>query len=303
MQPSYIKLYQNGTLIKRVKAAENILKHCTLCPHNCRVNRKNSATGKCRSGKQATVAIYFAHRGEEPPISGRHGSGTIFFSHCTGQCIFCQNYDISQRVMAKAITNTELANMMLTLQKWQCHNINLVSPTHYVPQVLEALYIATEQGLNIPLVYNTSGFENISTLKLLDGIIDIYLPDMKYADNSVARELSGMPNYCEINRAAIGEMHCQVGNLFVDKNGIAKKGMIIRHLVLPNNLSQTKEILLYIKEYFPKNIHISLMSQYFPAYKASSHKKLNRPLSKKEYFAAKKLLDDLEFINGWVQLL
>ncbi len=288
---------------KKIYEAYKILEECSLCPNNCRVNRTENQRGVCKTGINPVISSYNPHYGEEPPISGIYGSGTIFFTHCTMKCIFCQNYPISQLGNGTEISIEKLADIMLYLQQKKCHNINLVTPTHIVPQFLKALRIAISKGFKLPIVYNTSGYESVETLKLLEGIIDIYLPDIKYSDDEYAFKYSGIKNYVSINRAAIKEMFRQVGNLKTDKDGIAYKGMIIRHLVLPNNISGTKEMFNFLKEEVSTSVTISLMSQYFPAYKAVNDKKLRNRITKEEY---QELIDyalKLGFENILIQTL
>lgn len=281
--PQYIKLYETGELDRRIEIAEEILKSCTLCPHQCKVNRLNNQKGFCRSGKNPIVSSYNAHYGEEPPISGIYGSGTIFFTNCTMHCVFCQNYPISQLGNGKEVTIDELAFMMNYLQKKGCHNINFVTPTHFVPQILKALKIAIKSGFKLPLVYNTSGYEKIQTLKLLDGIIDIYLPDMKYGNETTGFKYSGVNDYPKFNQQAIKEMYRQVGDLKTTRDGIAYQGVLIRHLVLPYNLADSKAILDFLKNEVSLTITIGIMSQYFPAYKAVDDDKLKYKITKEEY--------------------
>ncbi|MEA3407961.1 MAG: radical SAM protein [Chloroflexota bacterium] len=300
--PGYHTLYEKGLLHVRVEAVRERLLSCDLCPRKCGVNRLEGERGYCRSGARAIVASVNPHHGEEPCLSGTRGSGTIFFSNCTAHCIFCQNYPISQLGLGSERSTAELAEAMLSLQRRGCHNINLVTPTHFLPQILSALEKAVGGGLRIPLVYNTSGYERVSVLKLLDGIIDIYLPDAKYADEDVAHELSGFDDYVECNRRALVEMQRQVGEeLILDEKGIAQRGLIIRHLVLPHGLSQTEQVLSWIAENLSKRTYISLMAQYFPAYKAVDHPKLGRRLLPHEYAAALEAFDAAGLENGWRQ--
>ncbi len=241
------------------------------------------------------------HHGEEPPISGFRGSGTIFFTGCSLGCVFCQNYPISHLLHGNQITVPRLAEIMLRLQKAGAHNINLVTPTHFTPQIMAALLIAYKKGLKIPIVYNCGGFESLNTLKLLDGIVDIYMPDMKYSDPEMAKLYSSARTYPQINKVAVKEMYRQVGDLQIDENGIAKKGLLIRHLVLPENIAGTKEILRFIAEEISPNTYISLMSQYFPAYKALSMPAINRRITPAEYEKAREYLDQFGLSRGWVQ--
>jgi len=300
--PSYLRLHASGELTRRIERAYEILKHCTLCPRYCGVNRLAGERGYCRSGAEPIIASWAAHPWEEPPISGANGSGTIFFTYCTARCLFCQNYPISQLGVGQQVTVQRLAEMMLELQGRGCHNINLVTPTHFVPQILAALPIAIEQGLRLPLVYNSSGYETIGTLRLLDGVVDIYLPDAKYADEAVARRLSGFCGYVAANRAALREMYRQVGKeLLLDENGLAARGMIIRHMVLPGGLAGTRQVLAWIAHQLSPFIHISLMAQYFPAHKAVGDPILGRKITDEEYLEALAAFDALGLERGWRQ--
>lgn len=282
--PSYIRLYEEGKLKDRVEKAYDILKECTVCPHSCRVNRVKGEKGFCKTGERVRIASFFPHRGEEFPIRGYRGSGTIFISYCNMRCVYCQNYDISQEGEGEEYSPEEIAAIMLYLQEEGCHNINWVTPSHVVPQLLKALYVAVGKGLKIPIVYNTSSYDSIETLKLLDGVVDIYLPDIKYLSNSYGRKYSKVKNYPEITKKAIKEMFRQVGNLKIDENGIAYKGVLIRHLVLPENLSTSKEVIDFISSICP-DAHINIMSQYRPYYKAYMFKELNKPIDMQEYYS------------------
>lgn len=286
MIPGYIKLYQEGELRRRVQEFRTRLASCELCPRKCRVNRLAGEKGSCRTGVRAVVSSFGPHFGEEAPLVGRHGSGTIFFTHCNLRCLFCQNYSISQLGEGVEVTAEELAGMMLALQARGCHNINFVSPTHVIAQIMEALEIAVARGLKVPLVYNTGGYDSVETLKLLDGVVDIYMPDMKYADEETAWQLSGIHNYPEINRAAVKEMHRQVGDLVVDEDGIAVRGLIIRHLVLPGGLAGTAQIMEFIARELSPNSYVNVMAQYRPCYKAYQHPLLSRSITREEFTAA-----------------
>ncbi len=284
--PTYLQLHQDGRLTKRAKEALDLLQNCHVCPHYCGVNRIAGETGKCRTGRLAIVSSYGPHFGEESPLVGTHGSGTIFFANCNLKCIFCQNYTISQLGEGATITKEVLSKMMLSLQERGCHNINLVSPTHVVPQILEALEIAVNLGLRIPLVYNSGGYDSIETLKLLEGIIDIYMPDMKYFDDKAAEKLSSVKSYPSINQAAVKEMHRQVGDLYIDEKGIATHGLLIRHLVLPNELAGTEGIVKFIAREVSPNSYVNIMSQYHPCYKAFQVPELSRRISREEFLQA-----------------
>lgn len=298
--PSYLNIGERE-FEKRVKDAEKILESCRLCPYQCGVNRISGEMGLCRSTAQLKISSSNAHFGEEPPISGTRGSGTIFFTSCTLRCVFCQNYPISQLNNGNFTTISQLSGMMLDLQKRGCHNINLVTPTHFVPQIMKAIWEARRNGFSIPIVYNCSGYESVAALKLLDGIIDIYLPDSKYADNAIARKYSKAINYFDVLKSVLKEMHRQVGDLKIDENGIAVSGLIIRHLVLPNNLSGTDQILPWIAENISRDTYISLMSQYFPAFQAMNYPQLARNITRKEYQNAKNIFHYSGLVNGWLQ--
>jgi putative pyruvate formate lyase activating enzyme len=289
-------------LQNRIEAAYALLGSCRVCPRECGVNRlKNEKIGFCRSGLHPVVASVSPHHGEEPPLSGSKGSGTIFFANCNLRCLYCQNYPISQFGNGTERTPGELACQMLRLQEQGCHNLNLVTPTHFMPQVLKALGIAKERGFSLPIVYNTSGYETVEALRLLDGIVDIYLPDMRYSDDAASLKYSIAPHYREVNQAAVREMYRQAGNLSLDDAGIAKSGLIIRHLVLPGGRSGTESIMRYLAEEISRDVYISLMSQYFPAYKAKEHEEINRKITAEEYEEARRIMESYGLENGWVQ--
>ncbi|MFC1528720.1 radical SAM protein [Candidatus Latescibacterota bacterium] len=300
MIPGYIELFKKGELKKRASILKEYYKKCSLCPHHCGGDRTKGETGICRSGTQSVVASFNSHQGEEPPISGKSGSGTIFFSGCSGRCIFCQNYPISQLGTGRIVTDERLAEMMIELQNRGCHNINLVSPTHFIPSIVSSLYIAVSKGLRLPIVYNTGGYEREDIIKILNGIIDIYLPDTKYADNKIAERLSGFHSYVEHNRSALKEMFHQVKNLKV-KDGVAVRGLIVRHLILPDGLSGTEDVLRFLSESISSDIYVSLMDQYFPANKALHHEKLSRRITEKEYFDGIEYFTSNGLHNGWIQ--
>lgn len=278
----------------------NLLSSCKLCPRRCGVNRLKGKKGFCGAGKDLKTYNYHLHFGEEPPISGIKGSGTIFFSHCNSRCVYCQNYKFSQLEEGKKIEINELAESMLTLQRQGAHNINLVTPTHFVPQIILAIDTAKEMGLSIPIVYNTNGYEVQETLDLLNGIIDIYLPDMRYSNNEMAERYSELKDYVTYNRNAVKIMYKQAGDLVME-DGIAKKGLIIRHLVLPNGIAGTEETMKFIKDEISPSTYISLMSQYYPVYKAGEYQELNRQITVKEYEEAVNIMSDLGLENGWIQ--
>lgn len=279
------------------------LKLCNICPHKCGVNRLNGIKGRCKCDNKIKIALASVHNYEEPCISGKNGSGTVFFSNCNLNCIYCQNYEISQLGKGKEITIEHLAQIFIKQQEKNVNNINLVTPTMYVPQIIEAIKIARKKSLNIPIIYNSNGYENVETIKKLNGYIDIYLPDLKYYSNEIAKKYSKIDNYFETAISAIKEMQKQVGNPIFNEKGIIQKGVIIRHLILPHHLLNTKNILKYVKENFDENTYISIMAQYFPTYKAKEDKLINRKLTKKEYKEIENYLYLLNLKNGYIQEL
>ena len=290
-----------SALRKAIEYFKDSLKKCDICPRKCGVDRKGGRLGYCRAPHNPVVYSYMAHRGEEPPISGSRGSGTIFFSHCNMKCVYCQNYSFSQLDEGREVSIEKLSDIMLYLQKAGCHNINLVSPTHFVPQIVLALEAAFVKGLDIPIVYNTGGYERMETLKAISGLIDIYMPDMRYSNDEMAAKYSDAPDYVEYNRPAVREMQEQVGDLITDDEGIAKHGLIIRLLALPGRISGTEDTLRFIKERISKDAYLSIMSQYYPAFKAHDYKELSNPLPRDEY---KNVVDACRLLglnNGWVQ--
>jgi putative pyruvate formate lyase activating enzyme len=294
----------SGELEARAARLEARLASCDICPRQCRVNRLNGELGFCCSGRLPIVASYCAHRGEEPAISGRRGSGAIFFANCNLRCVFCQNYQISQdseRWRDSELDPSTLAGYMLALQNQGCHNINLVSPSHFVPQIVRALTLAVPRGLCVPIVYNTNAYDSLATLSELDGIVDIYLPDLKYASDEVAHRLSGAPDYVGRAREAIKEMYRQVGNLVIDEGGVAVRGVIVRHLILPGGLAGSRESLTWLAHEVSPDITVSLMSQYHPTHQASRFPEISRPISSAEYAAAIAALDKAGLENGWAQ--
>lgn len=298
--PGYLKLGKKE-LKKRIKKAYQLMENCMLCPRKCGVNRIKGEKGYCRTGIDLEISSFYSHMGEEPPISGWNGSGTIFFTHCNLRCVFCQNYPISHLGYGNKISIDRLAEIMLTLQKRGCHNINLVTPTHFTPHILAAVDKAIDKGLRIPLVYNCGGYEAMETLKLLKGVVDIYLPDIKYGSSREAKKYSNAPDYFEVAKKAVKEMYEQVGELQLSREGIAQRGLIIRHLVLPNNLAKTDKVLSFIKNELSPHIHISIMNQYFPAYKAINIEDLNRKVTDKEYRRVLNLAKKLSLERGWRQ--
>lgn len=279
-----------------------MLEKCMICPHNCGINRLDGQVGRCKSKDTVKIALYSTHNFEEPCISGKKGSGTVFFSNCNMNCVFCQNYEISQQGKGKEISIQELADIFIKQQEKDVENINLVTPTSYVPQIIEAIKIARENGLKIPIVYNTNGYEKVETLKMLEGYIDIYLPDLKYSDDLLAKRLSKVDNYFEIATNAIKEMHRQVGQPVFNEDGIMQKGMIIRHLVLPNHILNSRRVLKWINDNM-NDVYVSVMAQYFPTYKAKGIEDINRKLTKEEYEEIENYLYRLNLENGYIQEL
>ena len=313
--PSYLALARNDELARRANEARRRVSHCDLCPRACGVNRAAGERGFCGAPLEAIVASHNRHDGEEPPISGTRGSGTIFLGHCTMRCVFCQNFPISQRGVGRQVGAAGLAGMMLELQRRECHNVNFVTPTHYVHEILAALVLAVEQDFALPLVWNTSGYESLETLRLLDGVVDIYLPDIKYADDRMAEKYSQGRNFVAANRAALGEMWRQVGPLEMspsasdpsdlsDSSGpaIARRGMIVRHLVLPGGIAGTADCLQFLAREISPHVHLSLMSQYFPANRVEEFPELNRRVTQEEYAPLADLAEQLGF-DGWLQPL
>lgn len=281
--PAYAALLERGVLAQRVSAALSHLTKCDVCPLACGVDRTAGELGVCKTGEHAQVSSTFAHHGEERPISGRRGSGTIFFMRCNLHCVYCQNAEISQLSFGREVSGQEMARMMLALQAQGCHNINLVSPSHVVPQVLEAVYLAAREGLTLPLVYNTGGYDSLEMLSLLDGVVDIYMPDMKYGDPETARKYSQVKEYPRVNQAAVLAMHRQVGDLQLNDQGIATKGLLVRHLVLPNGLAGSGSVLRFLTERVSKNTYLNIMAQYHPAYRAQEFPELTRRITPQEY--------------------
>lgn len=280
-----------------------IFQKCILCPHECKVNRNQGNLGKCRADSQIKISLADLHFFEEPCISGKNGSGAVFFTGCNMHCMFCQNYEISQLAKGKIISIEELAKEFLKLQERGAHNINLVTGCIYVPLIIESLKLAKKEGLIIPIVYNSSGFEKKETLQMLEGYVDVYLPDFKYFYNRLAKELSDVDNYFEVATGAIKQMYRQVGNPHFDENGILQKGLIIRHLVLPNHLQNTKQVLKWIQKNISSQVLVSVMAQYFPEYKACEKEEINRKLTKEEYEEILAYMDKLGIKNGYFQRL
>lgn len=287
--PTYIKLYNEGILENRIQELSELLKNCTICPHECKVDRTSGKKSICGADWRVEISSAFQHFGEESPLVGRHGSGTIFLTHCNLKCVFCQNYDISHLGDGKVITAEDLSNIMIHLQSLGCHNINFVTPTHYVAQIISALPKAIEKGLKIPLVYNCGGYESVKTLRLLDGIIDIYMPDTKFYSSETASRFTKAKNYSEILKEALKEMHKQVGDLVVNSSGIAVRGLLIRHLVMPKDLAGTKNMMKFIADELSTNSFVNIMAQYRPCHLAYKYNELNRRITHLEFLNALKM--------------
>lgn len=294
--PAYLNLSLSELRV-RASSAYARMEHCDLCARRCDVDRMNGDLGVCKTGLQAMVSSYGPHMGEEDPLRGWKGSGTIFFARCNLRCQFCQNHDISQTDAGDEVTSQELARIMLALQAMGCHNINLVSPSHVVAQILAALPLAVQGGLHSPLVYNSGGYDSLETLKLLDGIMDIYMPDMKFANGGHAKKYSRAGNYPQVNRAAVREMYRQVGDLQLDEDGLATRGLLVRHLVLPRNLAGTQQIVNFLSDEISKTTYLNLMAQYHPAYNANRYPELNRRITSSEYNAAVRMAKEAGLTN------
>lgn len=308
MKPSYLNLLATGELQRRVAALEALLERCTVCPRDCFNNRLRNEIAACYSGYLPIVSSYTAHFGEEPPLVGTHGAGNIFFGNCNLRCVYCQNYQISQthkEQLKNEVTHERLAQMMLELAGRGCHNINFVSPTHFVPQMARAILLAAEQGLAVPIVYNTNAYDAVPVLQLLDGIVDVYLPDLKYAESEAGYQYSKVPSYTEHARAAVREMYRQMGDeLVFDNDGLLKRGLVIRLLVLPNDVAGVRESLEWIRDELSPRVTISLMAQYYPIHQASSNQRyvlLSRRINESEWFRAVSALETLGMEEGWMQ--
>lgn len=283
LKAAYVKLLDKGLLSEKVKKAEKHIYNCKLCPHECGVNRREEV-GICQGGSEALVSSYGPHLGEERVLVGFNGSGTIFFGYCNMSCVFCQNYGLSAHGEGRIVSNKKLADMMLSLQNhYGCHNINLVTPTHYVANILEAIYLAGKKGLELPIVYNTGGYESVETLKLLEGVVDIYMPDFKYIYDDSGKRYSKIEDYPKRAKEALREMDRQVGGLKKDNRGMAYRGLLIRHLMLPGSLEETKKILSFIKRELSEDVLVNLMDQYYPSYKAFQYEEISKRLDPKDY--------------------
>ncbi len=285
-RPSYIDLFDRGELERRIVLLKDILKECRLCPRECRVNRLNGEVGYCRAPSELMVSSAFPHFGEESPLVGYHGSGTIFLTHCSLRCIFCQNYDISHEGRGEPITPSDLARAMKRLQEMGCHNINFVTPSHYTPQIIASLPEAIEMGLKLPIVYNCSGYESLEVIQLLEGIVDIYMPDAKYMDERHSQRYSKAPDYPEVLKKVLKEMHRQVGDLKLNSAGIAERGLLIRHLVMPNDVASSEAVLKFIAEEISVHSYVNIMAQYRPEYRAFDYPEIGRRITQKEFSEA-----------------
>jgi putative pyruvate formate lyase activating enzyme len=298
MQPSYIALYKTNRLKERIQILYNILENCQLCPRKCGVNRLKGEKGYCKSTAEIKVSSIFPHFGEEPELVGKYGSGTIFLTNCNLGCLYCQNYDISHFGEGEIMSVEELAKGQIYLQKMGCHNINFVTPTHFIPQIVESVFLAAQMGLNLPLVYNCGGYENVEVIKLLEGIFDIYMPDIKYSSSEDSKKYSNAQDYFERAKESVLEMYRQTGDLKV-VNGIAIRGLIIRHLVLPNDVAGSKEVLRFIAEEISKDSYVNIMDQYRPLYRAFEFDEINRPITNSEYYEVIKIAKDFGLHRGF----
>ena len=297
--PSYIKLYNSGELQERIKILNAILEDCRLCPRDCRKNRLKGEIGICKAGAELMVSSVFPHFGEEPPLVGYYGSGTIFLTHCNLRCIFCQNFDISHSGEGKEVTTNEFADYMIYLQRLGCHNINFVTPTHYAAQIISTLPKAIEMGLELPLVWNCGGYESIEVIKLLDGIVDIYMPDFKYSISTSAKKYSKASDYPDIVKEALKEMHRQVGVLKMDNRGIAYRGLLIMHLIMPDGIAGTKDAMEFISKELSPDSYVNIMDQYRPCYKAFDHPEISRRITTEEYEEAVRFARDAGLYRGF----
>jgi putative pyruvate formate lyase activating enzyme len=285
-EPAYVSALKEGRLQERIDQAKGRLRECTLCPRNCKVNRLEGEIGFCKVGARAIISSANPHFGEEAPLVGSGGSGTIFMTSCNLKCVFCQNYEISHLMEGQEVDTDAFGGLMIGLQRLGCHNINFVTPSHVVPQILEAVKWAAEDGLRVPLVYNSGGYDSVETLRLLDGVIDIYMPDLKFMDSRISKELMNAPDYPEVARAAIVEMHRQVGDLQINENGIATRGLLVRHLVMPDDLTETRKAMRFLATEVSTNTYVNIMNQYRPCGRAHEHPKLDRSVTRAEYLDA-----------------
>jgi len=297
--PSYISLFEKGQLDQRVQLLQEFLRECHLCPRECRIDRLNGEIGYCGAGSELMISSAFPHFGEEPPLVGHHGSGTIFLTHCNLRCIFCQNYDISHQGRGDRITALDMARVMVKLQEMGCHNINFVTPTHYAPQITASLPKAVEMGLRLPIVYNCSGYESIEVIRLLEGIVDIYMPDVKYMDEKHSKRFSNAPDYPEVIKKVLKEMHRQVGDLTTNSKGIAERGLLIRHLVMPGGVASSEAVLKFIAEEISVHSYVNVMAQYHPQYRADEYPEISRRITHKEFLEAIQLAKGFHLYRGF----
>jgi len=295
----YIELARTGKLAKKLESLTEILRECRLCPRECGVNRLEGQLGYCQAGADLMVSSAFPHFGEEPPLVGQHGSGTIFLTHCNLRCIFCQNYDISHLGRGEPIAPSDMARTMVRLQEMGCHNINFVTPTHYAAQIVAALPLGIEMGLRLPIVYNCSGYESLEILQLLDGIVDIYMPDAKFMEAQDARQFCNAPDYPEVLRVVLKEMHRQVGDLTLNSKGVAERGLLIRHLVMPGDVASSESVLKFIAEEISVHSYVNIMNQYRPEYRAGEHQQINRRTNYKEYLEAIQIAKRFRLYRGF----
>jgi len=297
--PGYVGLFEKGELNRRIRLIEEFLGACQLCPRRCGVNRREGEIGYCGAGSELTVSSAFAHFGEESPLVGLRGSGTIFLTHCNLRCVFCQNYDISHLGRGETTTSDEMARAMLRLQGLGCHNINFVTPTHYAPQIVASLPGAIKMGLRIPIVYNCSGYESLDVIRLLEGVVDIYMPDAKFMDGKYSRQFLNTPDYPEVLKGVLKEMHRQVGDLTIDSRGIAERGLLIRHLVMPGRVASSEEVLKFIAEDLSPHSYVNIMDQYRPEYRAHEYPDLNRRITHEEYAEAIQMAKRCHLYRGF----
>jgi len=297
--PSYLSLFENGELSQRVRVLQEFLQECRLCPRECRINRLDGEIGYCGARSELMVSSAFPHMGEEPPLVGNHGSGTIFLTHCNLRCIFCQNYDISHLGRGEQITPFDMARAMMKLQEMGCHNINFVTPSHYASQIVSSLSEAIEMGLHLPIVYNCSGYESIEVIRLLEGIVDIYMPDIKFMDEEYSKRYSNAPDYPEVVKKVLKEMHRQVGDLTMNSRGIAQRGLLIRHLLMPGGVASSESVLKFISEEISVHTYVNIMDQYRPEYRAHEYAEISRRITHKEYLDAIQLARSFRLHRGF----
>jgi len=297
--PSYIELERIGELEKRIQLLSGILKECRLCPRECKVDRLKGEKGYCRAPVELRISSAFPHFGEETPLVGHHGSGTIFLTHCNLRCIFCQNFDISHQGQGEPATPSDLARAMIRLQEMGCHNINFVTPTHYTPQIVSSLPEAIEMGLHLPIVYNCSGYESLEVIRLLNGIVDIYMPDAKYMDEKFAERYSKAPDYPLVIKEVLKEMHRQVGDLKTNQKGVAERGLLIRHLVMPGGVASSESVLKFIAKEISVHSYVNIMDQYRPEYRAHEYPEIGRRITHKEYLEATQLAKGFRLYRGF----